>query len=226
MNKNRTFFLWIFLCGIILTYASCFEIIEEVNMNNDGTGSFNLTINMSQSKTEINSMLLLDSVNGKPVPKTEDMKQALKKVEDKLKTDTSLHNIIVKANWDDYIFSVSGSFDNVDALNKAIKNINSSFTKQHGYEPQLQNNFKYVNKTFERFYNYNLMDGFNKLSQKDRSAFEKATYTTIYRFKSLIVNHSNNYARKSKSGRAMMLKTNIKDLVTRKSTIENTIRLR
>jgi hypothetical protein len=81
MSKKRRPILWISSILIIFLYTSCFEIIEEVNMNEDGTGSFNFTINMSQSKIQINSMFLLDSVNGRPMPKKEDFEKALRRVE-------------------------------------------------------------------------------------------------------------------------------------------------
>jgi hypothetical protein len=110
-------------------------------MNEDGTGSFNFTINMSQSKIQINSMFLLDSVNGRPMPKKEDFEKALRRVELELKGDSALSNIEVTENWKDYIFSVSGKFVNIDALNKAIKNINTIFNTPRGYKVELYDNF-------------------------------------------------------------------------------------
>ena len=68
---------------IILLFPACFEIVEEVSLNNDGSGSFCFTINMSQSKLNINAMLLLDSVNGRPVPKMENMKKTVSAIKEK-----------------------------------------------------------------------------------------------------------------------------------------------
>ena len=63
MNRNQryAFILFIFL---IPTLSSCFQIIEEITMRNDGTGDVLLTINLSQSKTKVATVMLLDSVQG------------------------------------------------------------------------------------------------------------------------------------------------------------------
>jgi hypothetical protein len=194
-------------------------------MNEDGTGSFNFTINMSQSKIQINSMFLLDSVNGRPMPKKEDFEKALRRVELELKGDSALSNIEVTENWKDYIFSVSGKFVNIDALNKAIKNINTIFNTPRGYKVELYDNFKYEPKVFERLYSYNLVNDYNSLSDRDKAVFKNAKYTTIYRFNSSVKSYTNQDALKSKSGKAIMLKVNVKDLITNKKTIQNKIEI-
>ncbi len=194
-------------------------------MNEDGTGTFNFTINMSQSKIHINSLFLLDSVNGRPMPKVEDFEKAIRRVELELKKDSALSNIEVTENWKDYIFSVSGDFINVDALNKAIKNINTIFNTPRGYKVELYDNFRYQPKVFERLYSYNLVNDYNTLSGKDKAVFKNAKYTTIYRFKSPVKSFTNPDALKSKSGKAIMLKINVKDLITNKKTIQNKIEI-
>ena len=222
MHKTYKPIFWATFILFLFLLSSCFEIIEEINMNDDGSGNFNFTVNMSQSKIQVNSMLLLDSINGKPVPKIEDFKKAMRRVEFELKKDSSISNIEITEDWEDYIFSISGDFHDVDALNRAIKNINTIFTPQ-GYVPELYDNFKYKDNIFERLYSYNLVNEYNALSQKDKNAFKNAKYTTIYRFDSPVKSYSNNNAMKSKSGKAIMLKVNVKDLVTNKKTIKNTI---
>ena len=222
MFKSSNPFLWLPAILFILSFTSCFEIVEEVNLNDDGSGSFIFTVNMSQSKIQVNSMLLLDSVNGQPVPKIEDLKNALRRVEFELKKDSAILNIKISENWEDYIFSISGNFKDVEALNRAIKNINTIFTPK-GYVPELYDNFKFKDNTFERLYSYNLVNEYNTLSQKDKAAFKNAKYTTVYRFNSPVISYSNTNALKSKSGKAIMLKVNVKDLVTNKKTIKNTI---
>lgn len=214
------------LTVLLFLFSSCFEIIEEVDMNDDGSGSFNLTINMSQSKIHINSLFLLDSVNGRPMPSKEQFKKAIKRVEYELANDTTLTNIKLSENWDDYIFSVSGEFKNVSTLNRAIKNINTIFNDPRGYSVELHDNFRFEPKTFERLYSYNLVNDYNSLSKQDKAMFKNAKYTTIYRFNSPIKSFSNVNAMKSKSGKAVMLKVAVKELVTNKKTIQNLIELK
>lgn len=225
MYKKHKSYLSIIFLIITFSYTSCFEIVEEVNLNDDGTGSFSFTVNMSQSRIQVNSIMLLDSINGRPLPKIEDFKKAIRRLEYELKKDSAISEIKITENWEDYIFSITGNFQNIDALNKAIKNINTIFTPK-GYTAELYDNFKYENNIFERLYSYNLINEYNTLSQKDKTAFKNAKYTTVYRFNSPVKSYSNQNALKSKSGKAIMLKVNVRELVTNKKSIKNTIILR
>jgi hypothetical protein len=221
---THRFTLWLAAIFLILICPSCFEIVEEINLNNDGSGSFCLTINMSQSKLDINAMLLLDSINGRAVPKIGDAKKTFARIEATLMNDSCISNIKTTKNWDEYIFSISGSFTNVEALNKAINNIYSSLHTAKGNTAP-KDHFSYSNKVFKRLYNYSLDNDYNSLPEKDKMVFKSAKYAAIYRFKTPVSTYSNADALKSKSGMAIMLKTNIKDILTNHKTIENTIHL-
>lgn len=221
----RHFFRWTVATVGVFLCSSCFEIVEEINLNNDGSGSFCFTINLSQSKLDINALMLLDSVNGRPVPKIEDMKKTLAKIETFLQQDSGLANIKTVKNWDEYIFSISGNFKNIEALNNAISGTYSQFSKSVGNNVNLKENFSFSQKTFKRLYNLNLVNDYQSLPEKDKQVFKNARYTAIYRFKSAVANYSNSAALKSKSGTSVMLKANISDILTNNKSIINTIYL-
>jgi hypothetical protein len=222
---KRKFAISLIILLIICICPACFEVVEEINLNTDGSGSFCFTINMSQSKLNINAMLLLDSVNGRAVPKVDDMKKTIVQVEQALANDSSVSGIKTTQNWEDYIFTISGNFKNIEGLNKAINQINAMFNKQTKHPFEAKDHFSYANKVFKRIYNYNLTNDYNSLSEKDKVVFKDARYTTIYRFKSTVGNYSNADALKSKNGLALMLKANMKDLITNRKTLENTVHL-
>ena len=48
--------------------SACIEILDDIKFNADGSGTFKYTINLSSSKVKINSILALDSLDGKKVP--------------------------------------------------------------------------------------------------------------------------------------------------------------
>ena len=54
---------------VFFSFTSCFEIVEEVTLKKDGSGEMSFSINLSQSKTKLNSIMLMDSINGYKVPK-------------------------------------------------------------------------------------------------------------------------------------------------------------
>jgi hypothetical protein len=223
--KTRVF-LFLFLGIPALMMNSCFEIVEEVNLNSDGSGSFCFTINLSQSKLQINSLFLLDSINGKPMPKKSYLMETLDKVEVSLKQESELSEIIIKKNWEEYIFSINGNFSNIKALNRAINKIYKMLDDAETPTFAEKNNFDFSNKVFSRLYEYNLENDYKKLDEKDKIVFEKANYTTIYRFPFMVGTFSNPEAKISKSGKAIMLKQNIKDLLTNTKTIKNSINLK
>jgi hypothetical protein len=210
---------------ILFLFPACFEIVEEVSLNNDGSGTFCLTLNMSQSKLNINAMILLDSVNGRPVPKKEDIRKNIAQVEKTLARDSCLSSVKTTQNWDDYIFSISGSFKNIEELNKAVNQINILFSKQTRQPFVAKEHFSYSNKIFKRIYNYNLTTDYNSLPERDKVVFKDARYTSIYRFKTAVGSYTNADALKSKNDMALMLKENVKDLITNRKTLENTIYL-
>jgi hypothetical protein len=205
--------------------SACFEIVEEVNLNSDGSGSFCFTINMSQSKLDINAVLLLDSINGRPVPKIENMKEVFTQVENALKNDSSLSKIKAQKDWENYIFAFSGDFKNIEALNKAIMNVYTLIGKSSGQKLNIKDNFSYNNKNFKRLYHYNLANDYQSLPEKDKVVFKNAKYTSIYRFKSTIINYTNPAANKSKNNMSIMLKANITDIINNTQSLENSIQL-
>jgi hypothetical protein len=220
---KRTFIYCICTLSLILVCSSCFEVVEEVNLNNDGSGSFCFTINLSQSKLDINAMLLLDSVSGRPVPKVDDMKKMFAQVEATLRNDTSLSGVRTSQNWNDYIFSVSGNFKNVAALNRAISSTYILLNKTAGSKAVMKDNYSYGEKVFKRLYDFDLGKDYKTLSDKDKMVFKTARYTSIYRFKTPVARYSNASAIKSKSGTSVMLKANVGDIITNNKSIANSI---
>ncbi len=73
---------YIFVFALLLICTGCFEIIEEVSLNEDGSGKVTLTLNLSRSKTRINSIMLLDSVNNYEVPSEQEIRQHFAKMID------------------------------------------------------------------------------------------------------------------------------------------------
>jgi hypothetical protein len=180
---------------------------------------------MSQSKMDINAMLLLDSINGISVPKVDDMKKMLMDMEATLQKDSGLSNIKVLKNWDDYIFSISGNFKDIKALNEAIRSTYSLVNKSNGAPVEMKDNFSFSQKIFKRLHNFNLASEYQALPAKDKLVFKNAKYTSVYRFKSPVGACSNQASLKSKSGMSVMLKANVSDILSNSKSIANSITL-
>ena len=171
-------------------------------------------------------MFLLDSVNGRPMPNKQHFKNVISRVKLELEKDKAISKINISEDWKNYIFTIKGNFKTVTALNNAVRNINTIFNNPRGYSFEPRDNFIYKNKTFERLYSYNLINEYNSLSSKDKTVFKNAKYTTVYRFETPVKSYSNLNALKSKSGKAIMLKVSVRELITNKKTIQNIIKLK
>ena len=58
------------LIFITLTMASCFEIIEDINVHKNGSGTYKFIVNLSQSKNQIDKIRTQDSILHFKVPTT------------------------------------------------------------------------------------------------------------------------------------------------------------
>ncbi|MFC1226262.1 hypothetical protein ACFE6N_20835 [Pedobacter sp. BG31] len=224
MNLKQ-FYKLLFFIVLIPLLSSCFEVIEEISIKNDGTGDVVLTINLSQSKTKVASVMLLDSVQGYKVPSKQKIQQELNEAVAYLKKSEGISNVKSTSDFNNYIATVSFSFKDVSNINNITKNILArQKIKATNTSSYLYNK---ASKTFSRKYQAigNAKTAFNKLKAKDKSVFNGATYTSIYRFESAVTSSSNPASNVSKSKKAVMLKSSITDLINGKVNVSNTIQL-
>ena len=211
------------LLGVLVICTSCFEIVEEVNFNEDGSGKVTLTVNLSKSRTKLNSIMLLDSVNNYKVPSKTTINKKIAEVIQKIKEIEGTSNVKSTSNYDEYIFTVSCDFTNVEVLNAVIANFSTK--KDEDIINQQQFSFNKLENSFTRDHNYNLSKEFSKTKMEDRKVFETATVTTIYRFKTPIVSSKNPDAKIASNKKAIMLRLNAQELIKNKKSIKNKIQL-
>ena len=80
------------VCSAVLL-SSCVEIIDDLSLNEDGSGTFKYNVNLSSSKVKINSILALDSLNGKRVPSISEISDRINEVTELLKTKEGISNV-------------------------------------------------------------------------------------------------------------------------------------
>lgn len=224
MNPKQLYKLLLFVL-LIPILSSCFEVIEEISMKNDGTGDVTLTINLSQSKTKVASVMLLDSVQGYKVPSRQKIQQELNEAVIYLKKSEGISNVKSSSDFNNYIATISFSFKDVSNINNITKNI----LAQQKIKATNSSSYTYnkSTKTFSRKYQAvsTAKTEFNKLKAKDKAVFNGATYTSIYRFESPVTSSTNPASNVSKSKKAVMLKSSIMDLINGKINVSNTIQL-
>lgn len=215
----------IIFVGLAGCLTSCFDIVDEINVNKDGSGEITLTANLSKSKTKIASIMLMDSINGHKVPQKADIEKILNDAEAYLKNAAGISHISKKADFENYIFSISCRFKSVENLD----NIISEVTKDLKVKPVMVSYaYDAAKKVFSKNYIYTpeAKKQYDKLKAEDRKVFDEAYYTTIFRFENEVASASNALSKISSSNKAVMLKTAALDFINGDVSLSNTIQLK
>ncbi|WP_255431002.1 hypothetical protein [Pedobacter sp. N36a] len=191
----------------------------------DGSGTVNLTLNLSASKTKVASLMLLDSVNGYKVPSKQQIQKEMEEAVAYLRKSHGISNVKKTMDFENYIATVSFAFKNVSNINhvnqnvlkklkiRAINNSSYSFSPETGI--------------FQRKYlpAKEALVEYNKLKPEVKNVFKEASYTSIYRFERPVAVNTNPLSKISKTKKAVMLNAGIMGLINGKTNISNQITL-
>ncbi|RYD98003.1 MAG: hypothetical protein EOP54_09045 [Sphingobacteriales bacterium] len=223
--KIKNLLITLLLLISLVSLSSCFETVEEINLNNDGSGRMTLTFNGSQSKAKLASVMKLKSVNGHKVPSAAEISSELGRTATQLRAIPGISNVKTNADFQNYIISVSFDF-------KDVSQINTAFSKMlTAYKIPTYNAATYVynknTKTFSKTYQLNpaTKKQYNELKQEDKEVFKSAQYTSVYRFQSLVKTMANTKASVSASKKAVMHKTPILNIINSGASVNNSIQL-
>lgn len=225
MHRRNWFIGLLCLLGIFML-TSCFDVVEEVNMKNNGSGSIKAMLNASKSKTKVASLLKLDKIDTYKVPSEADIRRELSTVVHLLKSTPGITNVEQRLDMQNFIASISCDFADVKALNTFTATLSKHFKIDIGSYSSYVYDSKSKTLVRGNQYNANAKEGFEKLSVESRRSFLDAFYTSIYRFDSEISAVSNSQAKISPNRRAVMLKTNLPDLINGKTDVNNRITLK
>ena len=219
-------FKFVALFTLALTLTSCFEVIEEFDLSADGSGSYEYTLNMSQSRTRLDQTMLLDSINGHKVPQKEDLKKPISELESRATAAKGISGIQVNEDYENYIFSFKCEFSSVSALNALVNSIQKDNKEVPGN--QVLEHFTYDSSTgvFKRNGSYSLKDMYSQMRKTDRAVLEGATFTSIFRTEKEISSYSNQQSKISPSKKALMLKIGVMDMVSGDQNMGNEIQIK
>ncbi len=207
----RQFFI---LTGVVTLLTSCFENSEEIKIKADGSGSFAMIVNLSQSRSEIASAMKLDSFFGMNLPSLDDIKKNVSEMKSKLNSSQGISNVVVTEDYTNYIVEVKGNFSSIQHFNAAARNIPIALGADAS---KIQNAYQYTatDTGFSRqIYAAWDENGRRKAENMAGNKINNASYTFIFKSEKAIASVSNPKAKISPSGKAVMLKLNGKDLLS------------
>lgn len=214
-----------YLTVLLFTMASCVQIIDDITIKSDGTGTFKYTINLSSSKMKLNSILALDSLDGKKVPSIAEIQDKIQYFKEKLDKKEGISNIKVDANFTDFIFKFQCDFQSVQNLQKAIKDIILEESKDKDMKELDHNWLSWDGAKLVRSIPTFTTRTTTKLKTEDIEALKTGSYTSITRFDRPIDKFENPLAQLSANKLAVMIRTNPYSLSQNTELLENTIYL-
>lgn len=219
------------LCYALLVFlsffslSSCIEIIDDITLKNDGSGTLKYTINLSESKVKINSILALDSLDGKKVPSIPEMEERIASFKKKLSAQTGISNVTIESNFTNYIFKLQCDFTNVVALQNALKDVIEEESKEKNIPELDQNWLSWDGSKMTRSIPEITVKKTKEIKTEDIELMKQGNYTSITRFERAVEKFDNAAAVLSKNKMAVMIKTNPYALTQNSNILENSIYL-
>jgi hypothetical protein len=210
----------------VLSLSSCIEIVDDISLNDDGSGSFKYSINLSSSKVKISSLLALDSLDGKKIPSREEIQQKINHFMGVFESKEGVSNVTVTSDFENYIFKLKCEFKSVSLLQEAIKStVRTEIKENNDLLDEKTNWLTWKSSSFDRSVPDFTIKKAKELSNDEVNLLKEGNYISITRFQHPVRDFSNESAILAKNKLAVMLKTNMYSLTQNPNLLENTIYL-
>lgn len=217
--------IFFYFFTLLFIFSSCVEIIDDLSLNPDGSGDFKYTVNLSSSKVKINSILALDSLDGKKVPSISEISSKLNKLMNDFKTKEGITEVELKTDYTNFVFKLSCHFSSVEQLQTAIKEV--VIAENRGRETKEINHswISFEGNKLTRSIPQITINKVRKINQEESNLLKQGKYTSITRFGKIIQTFENEKARVSKNQKAIMVQTNPYALIHNPQLLDNIIYL-
>jgi len=150
MHKLKIWILLIFVAALSL--QSCFEIREVVTFREDGSGSFSLSIDLSQVKQMLKGFGQQEELeDGSPF---QNMESEYHKTREKLEDVDGITNMRFISENDGYVITTGFDFSDVTALNNGMDVVYENETEFEAV-PEY---YRFKRRNFERTASHNFLD--------------------------------------------------------------------
>lgn len=206
-------------------FQSCIEIMDDLTIHDDGSGKLKYAVNLSSSRIKVNSILALDSLDGKRIPSIPEIKEKVAEFKQTLSLQKGITNVLVSENYTDFIFKFECDFTSLSLLQEGIKKAFSVISKDKSISEQEYLWISFDSKILKRSVPSIAIEKLHKLDQNDLELLRTGSYTSITRFDKIINEFTNPLSKLSKDKKSLMLKTDTYSLKNKHSLLENTIDL-
>ena len=202
---------------------SCIEILDDIKFNNDGSGTFKYTVNLSSSQVKLNSILALDSLDGKKVPSLAEIQEKIEEFGTDLSEQEGISNVHIDTNYTQFIFKIQCDFSNVVNLQRGIENSLHKITTKLNGENLSHDWIEYDGQMMVRKVPNLESWSIPTIKTEDSDLLKKGNYTSITRFENRVNYFENATAKLSKNERAVMLRKSAFDVFNDHAVMDNII---
>jgi hypothetical protein len=191
---------------LLVSLSGCFEFIEDLEIKNDGSGTYKLTLNLSASRMKVKSVMALDSIKGREVPKKSDISNELAAITSFFEAQRGISNVSSKIDFDDLIIRFQMDFDRLALLEEAI----IKYINQRMNEPSnIKQLFEFKDGRYQRFsLDYLLGNTWKQeLDAEDVEKLGESSVVLITRFSNPIKSVSSDLVSISKNQTASMFRS-------------------
>lgn len=203
--------------------SSCIEISDDLTLNNDGSGTLRYKINLSASKIKVNSILALDSLDGKPVPSKAEISAKINEFVRILDAQVGISNVLIEENYTDYIFKFSCDFTSIRNLQDGIKLSLAQISNDKLSTSSEQFWLSWDGNTLVRSIPTYVTQQIKNYKLEEEEKLKEGVYTSIARFERPVASFENKLSTLSKNQMAVMVRTNTFDLKNNQHLLDNTI---
>lgn len=222
--NNMTRILCFLAVSSTLFLGSCVDIFDELFLKEDGTGTYKYNINLSYSKVKINSILALDSLDGRRIPELQEIKDKVVYYQEKLRGKEGIKNVTIDANYTDFVFKLTVDFESVNQFQTAIRELIKEEIADKENSLLKENWISWNGSELVRSIP-NFQTPVNKLKKEDQESLKSGKYMSVTRFEKAIDKCDNPQAQISPSKTAVMVKATPYAVSINPGLLKNTIQL-
>lgn len=189
-------------------------------MKADGSGEYSLIMNASKSKTRLESISKMGTVNGKKVPKKSEIEAKVQEAATLFKSTAGISNVQTSLDFNNYIIKLSCNFKKIENINVGLEKLKDKKILGKMMPTQL---YAFNGKTFTKNKFDTFKADYEKLSKADKEVFTTAQYTSIMQFDNAVKSQSNSAYSISPNKKAIKLNGSILDFILQKKQLQNTI---
>jgi hypothetical protein len=213
------------LLALLFSMVSCIEIWDDLTMHNDGSGTLHYKVNLSESRVKVNSILALDSLDGKKVPSIQDISAKVGEFAKILDAQPGISNVLIEENYTDFILKFSCDFTSIMSLQAGLANAIEAVSKDklgpEADEIWITWDGNKLKRSIPAFARAKL----KAFKSNDLELLKDGTYTSITRFDRPIEKFENSLGTLNKSKTAVMVKASAYSVKENQDLLENTIYL-